>query len=113
MSTESVAVAGLVLTVVALFITVVLAGFNLAHRLGSIVKELAMNTANLKDMATKRDLDDQTAILRAELSGQTEVVKAELSGLAKRTLDGLASMRHELKDLKAALQVRREKSVGK
>ena len=113
MSTETVAVAGLVFAVVALSITVVLAGFNLAHRLGSIGKELAINTTNLKDMATKRDLDDQTAILRAELSGQTDVIKADLSGLEKRTLDGLASIRDDLKDLKAALPVRLEKSAGK
>ena len=107
MSTETIAVAGLVLTVVALAITVFLTGFKFSHLLGSIENELTSNTATLKDMATKRDLDNQTAALKAELVGQTEVVKAELSGLEKRTLDRLDSIKDDLKEINEALQARR------
>ena len=74
-------------------------------------------------MATKRDLENQTAAMKAEFSGQTavlssqaEAIKADIAGLEKRNGDLLnrieTGLKDEIKDLKTTLQVRSEQTAS-
>ena len=88
----------------------------------------------MKDMATKRDLENQTAAMRAEFSAQTavlsnqaEAIKVDIAASEKRNGDLLnrietglkddlnrieTGLKDEIKDLKTTLQVRSEQTAS-
>ena len=134
MSSEHIAVVGLALTAVGLVFSLAVILFRLARQLGAPEKQVSINTAEKKDMATKRDLENQTAAMRAEFSGQTgtlkaefsaqttvlsnqaEAIKADIAASEKRNEDRLdrieTGLKDEIKDLKTTLQVRSEQTAS-
>ncbi len=75
MSTETIAVVALALITITLIPCVVLAGYVLPRRLERVRNRLLINREELMEAVTRRDLDDQTAILLAEFGRQTETLK--------------------------------------
>ena len=75
MSTETIAVVALALITIMLIPCVVLAGYVLPRRLERVRNRLLINREELMEAVTRRDLDDQTAILLAEFGRQTETLK--------------------------------------
>ena len=75
MSTETITVAALALITIMLIPCVVLAGYVLPRRLERVRNRLLINREELMEAVTRRDLDDQTAILLAEFGRQTETLK--------------------------------------
>ena len=75
MSTETIAVVALALITIMLIPCVVLAGYVLPRRLERVRNRLLINREELMEAVTRRDLDDQTAIVLAEFGRQTETLK--------------------------------------
>ena len=119
MSSEHIAVAGLALTAVGLVFIL----FRLARQFGALENQVSVNAAAMKDMAAKRDLENQTAAMRAEFSAQTtvlsnqaEAIKVDIAASEKRNGDLLnrieTGLKDEIKDLKTTLQVRLEQTAS-
>ena len=106
MSSEHIAVTGLALTAVGLVVSLLLLVFRSARQLGALENQVSTNTAEVKKMATKHDLDNQTAAVREEFSGQTKILDAKFTGQTETMRAEFASQTAVIKAEIAGLEKR-------